>query len=367
MLGTRMTTVDDYSTSTQDYDYNTSNYSEIPELCDIGSTHSFIKIFQSCIFALIFFIGILGNSLVLTTYILYRRLKLRSMTDVFLLNLAMADLFLLLTIPFKATYMVLGSWVFGMPLCKITCSLYAINFYSGFLFLACISIDRYVVIVMATMAHKLRNKTVVYSKRCTVLVWVASILLSLPEIIFTTVEARDGDLLCETLLTEESPSIKAWTRLAQITVGFCVPFFVMLFCYSVIIRTLLKGRRLEKHKALRVILALVLVFVVFQLPYSVVLFLKTAGLLGTSCSDWHNTLVAEYVTGSLAFIRCCLNPLLYAFVGVRFRNDVLLLLRDLRCISRARYSCYVTARAGSSKRLSFASGSAANTDTSSMF
>ncbi|MBN3296505.1 CCR7 protein, partial [Amia calva] len=289
------------------------------------------------------------------------------MTNVFLLNLALADLLLLLTIPFKASYTVLDSWIFGIHLCKATRSLYAINFYSGLLFLACISVDRYIVIVMATMAHKLRTKTLLYSKLCTLVVWAASFLLSLPEILFTNLKQWEGGLQCEMFAKTENKAIKLWTRVAQITIGFCLPFMVMLFCYSVIMRTLLRGRSFEKHKALRVIVTLVLVFLLFQLPYSVVLLLKTAGVHEASCSDWDSTLKSEYVTGSLAYSRCCLNPLLYTFVGVRFRNDVLMLLRDLGCISRAQYSCHVAPRQDSSRRLSYASSSAAYTETSSMF
>ncbi|XP_033911166.3 C-C chemokine receptor type 7-like [Acipenser ruthenus] len=362
----RMTTPEyDYYELTSDYiSEHTSDYSDIPIKCEVEDPQSFARVFQPCILAVVFVLGMVGNILVLITYIVYRRLK--SMTDVFLLNLALADLLLLLTLPFRSADAIHG-WVFGDWLCKAVRSLYSINYYSGFLFLTCISVDRYIAIVLATVAHKLRSQTIFYSKVSSALVWLVSVFMSVPEMVWSKVVKID-DLHCEMILDVEDKLVKAATQFAQVTVGFWLPFGVMLFCYSVITRTLLKGRGFQKHKALKVIGILVLLFVLFQLPYSVVLFLKTTDWLGSkqmNCAIRGAKHVAEDVTRSLAFIRCCLNPLLYGFVGVKFRNDVLLLLRDLRCMSRTQYSCSARSPPSSSNRFSFISNG--HTSSSSMF
>ncbi|KAK1159120.1 C-C chemokine receptor type 7-like [Acipenser oxyrinchus oxyrinchus] len=341
-----------------------SDYSDIPIKCEAEDPQSFLNVFQPCILAVIFVLGMVGNILVLIIYTLYRRLK--SMTDVFLLNLALADLLLLLTLPFLAADARHG-WLFGGWLCKAVRSLYSVNYYSGFLFLTCISVDRYIAIVLATVAHKLRPKTIFYSKVSSALVWLVSVVMSVPEMVWSKVVKMD-DLHCEMILDMEDKVVKAATQFAQVTVGFWLPFVVMLFCYSVITRTLLKGRGFQKHKALKVIGALVLLFVLFQLPYSVVLFLKTTDWLGSkqvNCGVWGLKHVAEGVTRSLAFLRCCLNPLLYGFVGVKFRNDVLLLFRDLRCMSRSQYSSPIRGLPSSSNR--FSSVSNRTTESSSVF
>uniref|UniRef100_A0A8C0FY72 G-protein coupled receptors family 1 profile domain-containing protein n=2 Tax=Chelonoidis abingdonii TaxID=106734 RepID=A0A8C0FY72_CHEAB len=112
----------------------------------------------------------------------------------------------------------------------------------------------------------------------------------------------------------------------------------MVGCYAAVARTLLAARSFQRHKALRVILALVLVFVALQLPYSLVVLLDTADLLGSrelSCAQSRRKDLALVVTSGLAFTRCCLNPVLYAFVGVRFRKELRLLASDAGCMGRA--------------------------------
>ncbi|XP_064177672.1 C-C chemokine receptor type 10 [Anguilla rostrata] len=326
---------------TEDYGYfqsDSSEMPEMPEMCESSSAQELqIKVFQMCIFIVVFLLGLLGNFLVIATYALYRRFRLRCMTDVFLLHLANSDLLLVLTMPFQAADTLLGSWEFGTQLCKATRGLHAANTYSGLLLLACISVDRYVVIVWAQAAHRLRRRMLLCSKLAALGVWAVSALLSLPEIVFAGVDVRPdgGGAQCEmNVWIRESWRVKAATRGAQIA-GFCLPFLVMLFCYGTIGRTLMRGRGWKRQRTLRLMAALVLVFLFFQLPYTALLSVKAAGPPET-CAQWGHLLLAEYTTRSLAYTRCCLNPLLYALVGVRFRNDVKKLLRHMGCLWASR-------------------------------
>ncbi|XP_018597646.1 C-C chemokine receptor type 10 isoform X2 [Scleropages formosus] len=318
-------------------DFYMESYSDytvtLEELCE--SSHSqalLIKVVQLCIFSVVFLVGILGNMLVIATFALYRRLRLRCMTDVFLLHLAVSDLLLLLTLPLQAADTLLDRWEFGSILCKVMRGLYAVNTYSGLLLLACISVDRYVVIVQTRAAQRLRHYHLLYSSLAAICVWFTAGLLSLPEIISVGVDTQKLEQRCEHQLEWK---IKIATWATQIA-GFCLPFLAMLVCYSLIGRTLLQGQGWRRQRTLRLLLVLVLVFLVFQLPYTIVLSLKMAknshNNPGNACEHWKATLIAEYITCSLAYMRCCLNPLLYALVGVRFRNDVLRLLHDVGCI-----------------------------------
>ncbi|XP_048870645.1 C-C chemokine receptor type 10 [Brienomyrus brachyistius] len=316
--------MDEYIYENDSYDNGT-----FQEMCETNWTQKIsIKVVQMCIFSVVFLLGFLGNLLVITTFTLYRRLRLRSMTDVFLFNLAVCDMLLLFTIPLQAGDMLLDQWDFGNILCKMTRGLYAINTYSGLLLLACISVDRYVVIVQTHAAQRLRRGQLHYGKLVVLGVWLVSLLLSLPEIIFVSVD--EASMQCELQSTWE---VRMATRSTQIA-GFCLPFLVMLVCYSLIGRTLLRGQGWRQQRTLRLILLLLLVFVLFQLPYTVVLSVKVAGVVA-SCTQWNATLMAEYVTRSLAYTRCSLNPPLYALVGVRFRGDVQKLLSSMGCLACA--------------------------------
>ena len=145
-------------------------------------------------------------------------------------------------------------------------------------------------------------------------------------------------------------------QVAQMVVGFLIPLVAMSFCYLVIIRTLLQARNFERNKAIKVIIAVVVVFVAFQLPYNGVVLAQTVANFnitsGTSCELSKQLNIAYDVTYSLACVRCCVNPFLYAFIGVKFRSDLFKLFKDLGCLSQERLrqwsSCRHTRRSSMS-------------------
>ncbi|KAK5906381.1 hypothetical protein CgunFtcFv8_002253 [Champsocephalus gunnari] len=324
----------DYNQYPETYDFsnyslwNISNSTYFDEnesgLCDAEDQEFTIKMFQTCIFCLIFLLGVAGNCLVIATFVFSRRFRLRSMTDVFLFHLALADLLLLLTLPLQAVDTHLG-WIFPNGLCKVLRACYAINTYSGLLLLACISVDRYIVVARAQQMHRLRSRIVTGGKVAVVAVWFVAMLLSLPEILYSGVLVSWDKAYCGML---KRGAAKMSTNGAIIAV-FCLSFFIMVTCYSLIAQVLWEGnknrqgKQWRRQRTLKLMVALVVAFLVFQLPYTVVLSRKMAGPL---CA-----LLLEYITCTLAYSRCCLNPILYALVGVRFRNDVVRLMYDSGC------------------------------------
>lgn len=302
------------TTKLEDYD---------SDWCEPGEEKFTIKTFQTCVFCLVFLLGVAGNCLVIATFTVYRRLHLRSMTDVFLFHLALADLLLLLTLPLQAADT--HGWIFSEPLCKITRTCYATNTYSGLLLLACISVDRYLVVARAQDMLRLRSWIFTAGTVAAVGVWLTAVLLSMPEILFSGVTKTGNDTHCVVI---KSGAVKLSTNGAIIGV-FCLSLFIMVACYSLIAKVLWegqahrRGKQWHRQRTLKLMVVLVLVFLLFQLPYTVVLSRK---MVGQFCG-----LLLEYITCTLAYARCCLNPILYALVGVRFRNDVLRLVQDLGC------------------------------------
>lgn len=285
-----------------------------------------IKTFQVCAFTAIFLLGVAGNSLVIATFALYRRFRLRSMTDVFLFHLALADLLLLLTLPLQAID------TFSYHLCKIMRATYAINTYSGLLLLACISVDRYMVVARAQEMLRLRNQIPTAGKLTAFGVWLVAVALSIPEICFSGVanhfsgnSSNKTEAYC---VMQVSGQIRLVPSGVIITI-FCLSLAIMVASYTSIARVLWeghahrRGKQWQRQRTLKLMVALVLVFLVFQLPYTAVLCRK---MFGPFCG-----LMLEYVTCTLAYTRCCLNPILYALVGVRFRQDVLRLIYDSGC------------------------------------
>ncbi|KAI4876456.1 hypothetical protein NFI96_034173 [Prochilodus magdalenae] len=320
-------------TSTDDFFEYTSLSLEnttLVEPCG-GTQNKTAMAVQVTVFIIAFGLGVIGNGLVIATFARYRRLRLRCMTDVFLFYLALSDLLLLLTLPLQIGEAFHGGWVFGDGLCRLNHGMYAINTYGGLLLLACISIDRYLVVVRARAAQKLRPSMLCYSKLSAVAVALISVFLSLPELIFSAVDHKGQSACRLNIWLENSEWLKNCERVAKI-IGFCIPCIAMLVCYTAIGYVLLQGggKCWRRQRTLRLMGALVLLFLLFQLPYTIVLSFRVTTTL-KSCHQWDTTHLIEEITRSLAYIRCCLNPLLYALVGVRFRNDVMRLLQDCGC------------------------------------
>ncbi|XP_065132647.1 C-C chemokine receptor type 9a [Paramisgurnus dabryanus] len=327
---------------TSDNDYNedfstpTGDYEDGASLCDKALVRQFRMYYEPALYWIIVILGAIGNSMVVWIYTHFKN-RLKTMTDVYLLNLALADLFFLCTLPFWAADSIYG-WTFGSALCKTVSAIYKINFFSSVFLLTCISVDRYIVIVKTTKAQNTKRSRLLYSKLICVVVWFLAVLLAIPEFLFaSSKEDMDGNHFCSLIYwNNENNRTKILVLSLQICMGFCIPLIVMIFCYSVIIRTLLKTRNFEKHKAMRVILAVVAVFIFSQLPYNSMLVFEAtqaANTTITNCNEVQQFDITTQVMKSLAYMHSCLNPFLYAFVGVRFRKDVARMFQAYGCVS----------------------------------
>uniref|UniRef100_G3TS26 C-C chemokine receptor type 10 n=1 Tax=Loxodonta africana TaxID=9785 RepID=G3TS26_LOXAF len=294
----------------------------LPELCYKADVQAFSRAFQPSVSLTVAALGLAGNGLVLATHLAARRVA-RSPTSAHLLQLALADLLLALTLPFAAVGTLQG-WSLGSATCRAISGLYSASFHAGFLFLACISADRYVATSAPGQAHLV-----------SAVVWLLSLLLALPALLFSRDGHREGQRRCRLIFPEGlTQTVKGASAVAQVALGFALPLSVMAACYALLGRTLLAARGLERRRALRVVVALVAAFVVLQLPYSLALLLDTADLLAArelSCPASKRKDLALLVTGALALARCGLNPVLYAFLGLRFRQDLRRLLRGGGC------------------------------------
>ncbi|XP_056600023.1 C-C chemokine receptor type 9a [Triplophysa dalaica] len=318
---------EDSSTPTGDYD-------DAP-ICDRGEVRRFRMYYEPALYWIIVILGAIGNSMVVLIYTHFKN-RLKTMTDVYLLNLAVADIFFLCTLPFWAADSING-WTFGSALCKMMSAIYKINFFSSVFLLTCISVDRYIVIVQTTKAQNSKKSRLLYSKLICVLVWILAVILAIPEFLFARSKAdMEGNHFCTMVYSNnENNHIKILVLALQICMGFCIPLMVMMFCYTVIVRTLLKTRNFQKHKALRVILAVVAVFILSQLPYNSMLVLEAtqaANTTITKCEELQRFDITTQIMKSLAYMHSCLNPFLYAFVGVRFRKDIIRLFHFYGCM-----------------------------------
>lgn len=335
-----MNVINDTSVYDSDY-YLVDDYET--DLCDVN-TNSDIGIFiQTCVHTLICALGLLGNTLVIITYMFYKRAK--TMTDVYLLNVAIADLLLVVALPL-IIYNEQHDWSMGSLACKVLRGAYSINLYSGMLLLACVSGDRYVAIVQARRSFGIRSKAVVYSRLICFAIWALAIALSIPTVIYnervTDTDPRETISVCQMEFYHKATAklMKVLVPSLQVSIGFFLPLLIMVVCYSRIVCTLLTAQSIQRHKAVRVVFAVVVVFIICHMPYNVTLLQQTLRLFQQrECPAEKMIITTLNITRSLAYLHCCINPILYAFIGVKFRNTSRKILEDLWCmVKRCIYS-----------------------------
>ncbi|KAM4612086.1 C-C chemokine receptor type 7 [Polymixia lowei] len=330
-------------TTTEDYNDSTIDYDEYVALCVKEANRNFRQWFMPTFYSVICLLSLGGNILVILTFYYFKRLK--TMTDVYLLNLAFADLLFALTLPFWAANSMV-EWALGLASCKIMHTVYKVSFYSSMLLLSCISVDRYFAIAKAVSAHRHRSKVVQFSKVSSAIIWFLALIFSSPEMIYTTITNKTCSLY-----GGNSEQFRVTIQTSQIIVGFAMPLLVMGFCYSVIVQILCQARNFERNKAIKVIFTVVAAFLFCQVPYNLVLFLNTLNTANggsKDCNYDNRLLYVTDITQCVAFFRCCLNPFVYAFVGVKFRHDLLKLLKDWGCMSQQKFYRYTCGRRRSS-------------------
>lgn len=353
-------------------DYTGSDYSMYPETepCYLQEVRDFTKVFVPIAYSLICVFGLLGNIMVVITFAFYK--KARSMTDVYLLNMAITDILFVLTLPFWAVTHATDTWIFGNTMCKLMKGTYAVNFNCGMLLLACISMDRYIAIVQATKSFRVRSRTLTHSKVICLTVWFVSIIISSPTFFFNKQYKLQGREVCEPQYKLVSEPI-TWKLLGmglELLFGFFIPLLFMVFCYLFIIKTLVQAQNSKRHRAIRVVIAVVLVFLACQIPHNMVLLVTAAntGKMGRSCSAEKALAYARNVAEVLAFLHCCLNPVLYAFIGQKFRSYFMKIMKDVWCMRRkSKVPTFFCARVYSESYISRQTSETVENDNASSF
>ncbi|XP_078260458.1 C-X-C chemokine receptor type 2-like [Rhinoraja longicauda] len=281
-----------------------------------------MKRFTAAVCGLVCLLAVIGNLLVMVV-ILHNRRTISPM-DVFLLHLATADLLFALSLPFWAVDAVWG-WVFGDAMCKVVIMLQEVNFYSGILLLACISVDRYLAIVCSTRSHGHGRPWMV--KLACAAVWLSALLLSLPVLYKGEFyEYETNRSVCNE--EHDGNFDKPWkvsTKFSRLVIGFLLPLATMGFCYTVTVWRLCQTKGFQKQKAMKVIVAVVLAFLACWLPYHLTMtvdMLLRLGRIRFTCAMQNHLDRALLATQCLAFLHSCVNPVLYAFLGVKFRKNL---------------------------------------------
>lgn len=319
-----MATTEDNLIGSTTLDYDTE-YGD--EMCTKTSVIKFGAIFTPVFFSFVVILSLFGNILVIVTLAKYE--NLRSLTNAFILNLAVSDLFFTAGLPFWAYYHMYG-WTLGDFACKIINFIFYIGFYSSGILLILMTVHRYVA-VMRPLSD-LVSTTGLSSIIASVFIWTISILVSSPAFVFSGVYEQN-------YCTYKDSYWTLW-GIYQQNVLFIVSAVVFIFCYSQIICRLLLRPTTQRRKTrtLKLIFTLIIVFFIGWAPYNITIFMKSLSYFHQkSVSSKEITEACELsklldyfsdVCRFFAFSHCCLNPVFYVFVGVKFKTHLKKMLKS---------------------------------------
>ncbi|XP_012507614.1 PREDICTED: C-C chemokine receptor type 8 [Propithecus coquereli] len=277
------------------------------------------KLLLAIFYCLLFVFGLLGNSLVILVLVVCK--KLRSITDVYLLNLALSDLLFVFSFPFQTHYQ-LDQWVFGTVMCKVVSGFYYIGFFSSMFFITLMSVDRYLAIVHAVYAIKVRTARM--GTALSLVVWLTAIMATSPLLVFYQVASEDGVLQCYLSYNQQTLKWKIFTHFEMNILGLLIPFTILLFCYISILYQLRRCQNHNKTKAIKLVLIVVIASLLFWVPFNMVLFLTSLHNMHVldGCVLSQQLIYATHVTETISFTHCCVNPIIYAFMGEKFKKHL---------------------------------------------
>lgn len=132
----------------------------------------------------VFVVGLIGNTLAI--YVVLRYAKVKTVTNIYILNLAVADELYILGLPFLTTQNVLSYWPFGSFLCRAVMTADSMNQFTSIFCLTVMSIDRYLAVVHPIRSTKWRHPRV--ATVVSAAVWALSFVMVLPVVIFSDVQ-----------------------------------------------------------------------------------------------------------------------------------------------------------------------------------
>ncbi|XP_078610638.1 melanin-concentrating hormone receptor 1-like [Branchiostoma floridae x Branchiostoma japonicum] len=290
-----------------------------------------VAVAMPIVFYVIFVVGILGNSVVM--YVMIRHTKLRTPSDIFIFNLALADELFLIGIPFFAQQFISDEWTFGSAMCKIVYTLDSNNQFASVYILTTMSIDRYLAISHPFRSMSFRTRKV--ATFTNIGVWVASLASISPVLAFARQNTYpNGMRVCEISFPQADDIY--WFTVYQFVLAFALPVIIITFCYTNVFRKLrqvvnpLGASSAEKKtkKVAKMVLVVVVVFLVCWLPYYVIALVN----MQMSSSPSYAFLVSYFVSICLGYANSCINPFIYLSFSAKFRKHAIntLFCKDCR-------------------------------------
>ncbi|XP_013784900.2 dopamine receptor 1-like isoform X1 [Limulus polyphemus] len=307
------------------------NYTLHPDNSSDGS-NIITKCLVGVLLGLIIFFSITGNLLVCLA--IYKDRGLRKLGNLFLVSLALADLFVAsLVMTFAVANDLMNYWIFGSGFCDIWIAFDVMCCTASILNLCAVSLERFIHIKDPLRYSRWMTKRVVFGSIC--LIWLLSALLSFFPISLGWHKPRRLKLVSKErpMCTLELTPVYA---VVSSSISFFVPCVVMIALYGRLyfyakkhVKSILavtkpsenkashssqhKSSHLIEHKASITVGIIVGVFLVCWVPFF------SVNIIAAFCKSCISDLVWKSLTW-LGYFNSALNPVIYSIFNAEFRN-----------------------------------------------
>lgn len=309
-----------------DYFDSTGSY-EVPlnftaPTFDDQSSVSPIALGALLVYSLVFLLGVLGNGAVI--WVLGFQMKI-TVNSIWFLNLSVADLLCCLPLPLLAVPMALDHrWELGDAACKVFPSLVILNMFASVLLLTVVSMDRCALVIKPVWCHN--HRLVLTAQIVCCAVWTCALLLTVPTFITkrTHLDPLSGKLTCgndySVFGSDHQHKAEVSVATMRFLGGFLLPFAAICIAYGMLLGRVQRSRFLRSKKTLKLVLVIVGGFVVCWTPFHI------CGLiLAVESNDsplFRSVNKIDPLIIALAYVNCCLNPLIYVIMGQDFKSKV---------------------------------------------
>ncbi|KAL1450551.1 hypothetical protein WDU94_002901 [Cyamophila willieti] len=199
---------------------------------------------------------------------------MQTVTNMYIVNLAIADECFLIGIPFLMITMSISYWPFGDLMCKIYMTTTSINQFTSSIFLTIMSADRYVAVCHPITAPNLRTPFI--SKVVSFIAWTASAIFMIPVIMYASIIDSENTKSCNIMWPEtENLNGQSAFILYTFILGFAIPLVLIFVFYYLVIRKLRtvgpknkpKEKKKSHRKVTKLVLTVITVYVFCWLPY----------------------------------------------------------------------------------------------------
>ncbi|KAG6449622.1 hypothetical protein O3G_MSEX006156 [Manduca sexta] len=373
------TTIEDYNTTEQDnitaIEISRFEYENLTEEC-VGdkdfcnmTKEEYMAMLNDYIFpqpyewvliathAIVFVIGLIGNALVCIA--VYRNHSMRTVTNYFIVNLAVADfMVILICLPPTVLWDVTETWFFGTAMCRIVLYFQSVSVTVSVLTLTFISVDRWYAICFPLKFKSTTSR----AKTAILIIWLLSLLFNVPEFVVLQVQRKmqlrfNAQYFMQCASTWSDESELKWNIIKALFL-YTFPLLLMMIAYCQIVRVLWRSDNIPGHteshklcnpptgpnnwlaanrratpsihtnastegqlrsrrKAAKMLVAVVAMFAVCYFPVHLLSVLRVA--YDVRQSDVMTCIAL--ISHVMCYANSAVNPLIYNFMSGKFRRE----------------------------------------------